>query len=105
MIIAKSASHDIESGGFKIKQEPRYIDQLIQYINNEETFTIFVLDNNHIIVSYPVKSHVGKDIFEAGKETLDAKELSKLNSFMGKLDSSSYRYSNRKAKRAEESDA
>lgn len=89
LIIATSASHDIESGGLRIKQEPQYIDKLIQHINNEETFATFVLDNNHIIVSDPVKSHIGKDIFEVGKEALDAKELSKLNVFMGKLDSNS----------------
>jgi len=87
LIIAKSASHDIENRILVIKQEPRYIDKLIQHINDEERFTTFVMDNNHIILSDPVKRHIGKDIFEVGKEVLDAKELSELNAFVGKLNS------------------
>lgn len=87
LVIAKSASHDIESGMLRIKQEPEYIDKLIQHINDEERFTTFVIDNKHIILSDPVKRHIGKDIFEVGKEVLDTKELSELNAFVGKLDS------------------
>jgi len=86
LIIAKSASHDIENGSLRIKQEPQYIDKLIQHINNEEIFTTFVMDNNHIIVSDPVKRHIGKDILEVGKEVLDVKELSKLKTFLEKMD-------------------
>jgi hypothetical protein len=87
LIIAKSASHDIEAGILAIKQEPPYIDRLIQHINDEETFTTFVMNNKHIILSDPVKRHVGKDILEVGKEVLNEQELSKLNAFMERLDS------------------
>jgi hypothetical protein len=89
LIIAKSASHDIESRTLGIKQEPQYIDNLIQHINAEETFATFVMDNKHIILSDPVKRDVGKDILEVGKEALNARELSQLNAFVAKLDSSS----------------
>ncbi len=89
LIIAKSASHDIESRILGIKQEPQYIDKLIQHINDEEKFTTFVIDNRHIILSDPVKGHVGKNILEVGKEVLNAQELSQLNAFMEKLDSNS----------------
>ncbi|MGA2774909.1 MAG: hypothetical protein ABSE81_02460 [Candidatus Omnitrophota bacterium] len=89
LIIAKSASHDIESRVLGIKQEPGYIDKLIQHINDQERFTTFVMDNNHTILSDPVKRHVGKNILEVGKEVLNAKELSQLNAFMKKLNSNS----------------
>ena len=89
LIIAKSASHDIESRILGIKQEPQYIDNLIQHINAEETFTTFVMDNKHIILSDPIKRDIGKDIIEVGKEALNAHELSQLNAFVAKLDSSS----------------
>ncbi|PIP19644.1 MAG: hypothetical protein COX41_01770 [Candidatus Omnitrophica bacterium CG23_combo_of_CG06-09_8_20_14_all_41_10] len=89
LVIAKSASHDIESGVVGIKQEPQRIDKLIQHINNEEKFTTFVMDNKHIILSDPVKSHVGKNILEVGKEVLNAQELAMLNTFVEKFDSSS----------------
>ena len=55
LIIAKSASHDIESGMLGIKQEPGYVDKLIQHINDEERFATFIMDNKHIILSDPVK--------------------------------------------------
>jgi hypothetical protein len=89
LIIAKSASHDIEAGILTIKQEPPYIDRLIQHINDEEKFTTFVMNNKHIILSDPVKRHVGKDILEVGKEALNEQELSELKKFMENLDSSS----------------
>jgi hypothetical protein len=89
LIIAKSASHDIENNILGVKQEPQYIDRLIQHINDEETFTTFVMDNKHIILNDPAKRNIGKDIFEVGKEALNAQELSKLNAFVKKLDSNS----------------
>ena len=67
LIIAKSASHDIENRILGIKQEPQYIDKLIQHINDEELFTTFVMDNRHIILNDPVKRHIGKNILEVGK--------------------------------------
>jgi hypothetical protein len=87
LVIAKSASHDIENGALRIKQEPEYIDKLIQRINDEETFSTFVINDKHIILSDPVKRHIGKDILEVGKEALNVKELSELNAFVGKIDS------------------
>jgi len=89
LVIAKSASHDIENGMLRIKQEPQYIDKLIQHINDEDKFTTFVMDNKHIILSDPVKRHIGKDIFEVGKEVLNIQELSNLYIFEKKLDSTS----------------
>jgi hypothetical protein len=47
------------------------------------------MDDKHIILSDPVKRHIGKDIFEVGKEVLNSQELSDLNAFVEKLDSSS----------------
>lgn len=90
LIIAKSAGHDIGSGIIGIKQEPEYIDKLIQHVNDEEKFATFVMNNQHIILSDPVKRHVGKNIIEVGKEVLSAEELSQLNVFIEKLDSNSY---------------
>jgi len=87
LVIAKSASHDIENRFIEIKQEPQYIDKLIQHINDEERFTTFIMDNKHIILSDPVKKHVGKDILEVGKEVLNTRELYMLNAFIEKLDS------------------
>jgi len=89
LIIAKSASYDIESGMLRIKQEPGYIDKLIQHINDEERFATFVMDNKHIILSDPIKRHIGKDIFEVGKKVLNSGELFNLNIFVEKLDSTS----------------
>lgn len=88
LIIAKSASHDIESRVLGIKQEPQYIDKLIQHINDEEEFDTFVMDNKHTILSDPIKRRVGKNILEVGKEVLNAQELFQLNAFIEKLDSS-----------------
>lgn len=87
LVIAKSTSHDIENGILAIKQEPQYINKLIQHINYEEAFDTFVIDNRHIILSDPVKSRLGKNILEVGKEVLNAGELSALNAFIVKLDS------------------
>ena len=87
LVIAKSVGHDIENKTLGIKQEPQYIDKLIQHINDEEKFTTFVMDNKHIILSDPVKMHVGKNILEVGKEVLNAQESAKLNAFVDKLDS------------------
>ncbi|MDD5595110.1 MAG: hypothetical protein PHY94_02575, partial [Candidatus Omnitrophica bacterium] len=86
LIIAKSASHDIENGILAIKQEPQYIDKLIQHINDEQEFNTFVMDDKHIILNDPVKRRVGKNILEVGKEALNAEELVKLNTFIEKLD-------------------
>ncbi len=88
LIIAKSTSHDIESKILGIKQEPQYIDDLIQHINAEETFTTFVMDNRHIVLSDPVKRDVGKNIIEIGKEVLNARESAQLDAFVAKIDSS-----------------
>lgn len=89
LIIAKSASHDIERGVVGIKQEPQHIDKLIQHINDGERFATFVIDDKHVVLSDPIKRHVGKDILEVGKDALNTEELSRLNDFMKKLDSSS----------------
>ena len=67
LVIAKSVGHDIENKTLGIKQEPQYIDKLIQHINDEEKFTTFVMDNKHIILSDPVKMHVGKNILKLAK--------------------------------------
>jgi len=87
LIIAKSAGHDIENGTLRIKQEPEYVDRLIQHINDEGTFMTFVMDSRHIIVNDPVKRHIGKDILDVGREALDSKKLSELQAFLEKLDS------------------
>lgn len=86
LIIAKSASYDIESRNLKIKQEPQYIDKLTQRINAEESFDTFVMNDKHIILNDPVKSRIGKNIIEVGKEVLDTQGLSELNDFVAKLD-------------------
>ncbi len=87
LIIAKSAGHDIENGIIGIKQEPAYIDKLIQHINNEEKFATFVMNNKHIVLSSPIKRQVGKNIIEIGREILNNKEMHKLSRFVQKLDS------------------
>jgi len=86
LVIAKSAGHDIESGIVGIKQGPKYINKLIQHINAEESFTTFVMDSKHIILSDPVRSHIGRSIIEVGKEALNADELLNLESFIKKMD-------------------
>jgi hypothetical protein len=88
LIIAKSASHDIENRVLPIKQEPQYIDKLIQHINNEELFTTFVMNSSHIILNDHNKGHVGKNILDVGKEVLNTREISELSAFVAKLDSS-----------------
>ncbi|MFH0856076.1 MAG: hypothetical protein V1869_06205 [Candidatus Omnitrophota bacterium] len=89
LIIAKSVSQDIESGVIAINQEPRYIDKLIQHINDEEEFATFVMNDKHVILADPVKRRVGKNILEVGKEELNAQEYSRLNAFVDSMDSNS----------------
>jgi len=85
-IIAKSASHDIENRVLEIKQEPLYIEKLVRHINQEASFTTFVLDNKHIIVSDPIKAHIGRNIFQIGSEALSPQELFNLKVFLEKID-------------------
>jgi len=86
LIIAKSASNGIEGNLVRIKQEPQYIDQLIQHINNEGSFISFVMDNRHIILNDPVQRYIGKNIFMIGEGILNTQELLQLDGFIKKLD-------------------
>ncbi|MDD4899052.1 MAG: hypothetical protein PHT31_02105 [Candidatus Omnitrophica bacterium] len=87
-IIAKSASHDIENRVLEIRQEPLYIENLVQHINRETAFTTFVLDKKHIIVSDPVKAEIGKSFFKIGSAGLNPQELFALKFFLEKIDAS-----------------
>jgi len=89
LVVTKSASHDIENNILRIKQEPQFVDKLMQDINDPDKFSTFIIDNNHIILSDQSKRNVGKNILDVGKEVLNTQELSKLNDFIRKLDSES----------------
>jgi len=45
-----------------------------------------VLDNKHIIVSDPIKAHIGRNIFQIGSEALSPQELFNLKVFLEKID-------------------